>query len=491
MRKQIIRLRIATISLLLSTGIFGVIAFTADSPSEKSEAILAKVQIDRAPLDRENPDRVTSYADVLDEVRPAVVSVFSTRVVREREGHPLFGDELFERFFGVPRDPGGRQREQRRQGLGSGVIVTENGYLLTNNHVIEGADEIRVALTDGREFDAEMVGTDPKTDIAILKIEAEDLPVARLTDSDNIRVGDVTFALGNPLGVGQTVTMGIVSATGRRQIGILGQGGYEDFIQTDAAINQGNSGGPLVDGDGRVIGINTAILSRSGGNIGIGFAIPANLAANVMESLIRTGTVERGFLGVNPQDLTSELAEDFDIPDGRGVLIAYVVPDSPADKAGLEPGDVVLRVNDRRVTSASELRLRISQMTPGSAISLEIVRDGETQTIELDLGRLDDDALVAGGQEQGELLSGVLVAPLTPETRRDFDLPDDLSGILVVEVAGDSPHVDQIPAGAVIVEINRQPVESVRSARQLIRPGRNNMRINFRGNFQFISIFVE
>ena len=256
------RLRIVTILLLLTTGVLSVRAFYPQVFTGV-QAQLATVNIDSTPLDRENSGRVTSYADVLDRVRPSVVSVLSTRVVRQRQFNPFGEENPLRRFFGLPNEQE-PTREQRRQGLGSGVIVTDDGYVLTNNHVIEGADELQVRLADGREFEATLVGADPQTDIAILKIESDaELPVAVLTDSDQMRVGDIVFALGNPLGIGQTVTMGIISATGRRQIGILGQGGYEDFIQTDAAINRGNSGGPLVDGEGRVVGVNTAILSDS------------------------------------------------------------------------------------------------------------------------------------------------------------------------------------------------------------------------------------
>lgn len=485
------RLRIVTIILLLATCALGVNAFYGSANSAGQHARLAVVNIDSTPLDRDNPDRVTSYADVLDTVRPAVVSVFSTRVIRQQPTTP-FGpfqdDPFFRRFFGIPEE--GQPREQRRQGLGSGVIVTDDGYILTNNHVIEDAEEVRVALSDGREFDAEIVGTDPKTDIAILQIEAENLPVAVLTESEQIRVGDIVFALGNPLGIGQTVTMGIVSATGRQQIGILGQGSYENFIQTDAAINQGNSGGPLVDGAGRVVGINTAILSRTGGNIGIGFAIPTSMVAGVMESLIATGTVERGFLGVNIQDLSPELAEEFDIQDVRGALIADVVPESPADEAGLERGDVVTGIGERRVENASALRLMISQMRPGSTISLEIVRDGESHQVEVELGRLDEES-VAQQRSRGTFLEGVEIAPVTPEVREQFDLPEKASGVVVVEVQPGSPYREYLPVGAVILEINRREVRNPATAREALRKGRNVLLISYRGVPRYVSITVD
>jgi serine protease Do len=482
------RLKILTFVLLLALGALSVKAYYSGSLTGASVQ-LAVVNIDPTPLDRDSPGLVTSYADVLDQVRPAVVSVFSTRVVRQRQWNPFGDDPRFRRFFGVPEEQ--TPREQRRQGLGSGVIVTDDGYVLTNNHVIEGADEVRVALADGREYTATVVGADAKTDIGILKIDAADLPVATLTNSDQIRVGDIAFALGNPLGIGQTVTMGIVSATGRRQIGILGAGGYEDFIQTDAAINQGNSGGPLVDAAGRIIGINTAILSRTGGNIGIGFAIPTNLVANVMESLIATGTVERGYLGVNIQDLSPELAEEFSIPDGRGALVADVVGGSPADEAGLRRGDVVVRVGERRVQNASSLRLMISQMRPESAVSVEFIRDGEARTVEVALGRLDD-AVFAQDRRETPLLEGITVSPVTPDLRRQFELPERLAGLIVTAVEPDSRYAELLPVGTVIVEINRRTIPDLATARAALRTGsRNILLVHYRGGFRYVTIVVE
>lgn len=481
------RLRILTALLLIALGALSVRAFYL--PAASAGARFATINIDDTPLNRANPERVTSYADVLDEVRPAVVSVFSTRVVQQRPWHPFGDDPLFRRFFGVPE---GQEREQRRQGLGSGVIISDNGYVLTNNHVIEGADEVKVALADKREFFAKIVGTDPQTDVAVLKIEAEGLPVAALTDSDGIRVGDIVFALGNPLGVGQTVTMGIVSATGRQEIGILGHQGYENFIQTDAAINQGNSGGPLVDGDGRVIGINTAILSRTGGNIGIGFAIPVNLVANVMESLIQTGTVERGFLGVNIQPLSPELAEEFGIPDGRGALINDVVPEGPAAEAGLRRGDVVTKVGGQPIANHTALRLMISQMRPGSSAEIEFYRDGEAHTVEVELERLDQERMTArrdGGRS--EFLEGVTVSPVTPELREQLELQRDLKGLVVTEVDPGSRYADDLPVGSVIVEVNRRPVSTVEGARERLRQGRNLLYVSYRGASRYIPLTIE
>lgn len=479
------RLRILTAFLLVAVGGLSVNALYKETTGADGVQ-LAVVNIDQTPLNRDNSPRVTSFADVLDQVRPAVVSVFSTRVVQQRT-FPFGSDPFFRRFFGEPE---GQPREQVRQGLGSGVIVSDNGYVLTNNHVVDGADEIKVKLDDDREFIAELVGTDPQTDVAVLRIQAEDLPVATLANSDQLRVGDIVFALGNPLGVGQTVTMGIISATGRRTMGILGQSGYENFIQTDAAINQGNSGGPLVDGEGRIVGINTAILSRSGGNIGIGFAIPSNLVANVMQSLMETGQVQRGYLGVNPQELTPGLAEQFGIEDGRGALINAVLPGTPAEKAGLQPGDVIVKVDDRSVHDHIALRLIISQMRPGTTHTIEYYRDGELHTVEVELGRLGSDGIPMS-EGKRELLTGVIVSNLTPEVRQELELPERVGGLVITEIAPDSPYVDELPVGAVILEINRQPVTSIENIAGKLSAGNYIFYIYYRGAYRFVAITVE
>lgn len=484
MIRNYMRLKIITFFLLIAVG---ALSFKAFRPVFANvEAQRPRIVIDPTPLDRQTAPHVTSYADILDGVRPAVVSIVSARVVVQRPWQPFgpFGDDpIFRRFFGIPEQQ--PPREQRRHGLGSGVIISSEGYVLTNNHVIDGADEIKVRLADGREVDATVVGTDPQTDVAVLKIESENLPVAVLADSDQIRVGDIVFALGNPLGVGQTVTMGIVSATGRQQIGILGREGYEDFIQTDAAINQGNSGGPLVDAEGRVIGINTAILTRTGGNIGIGFAIPINMVATVMKSLIETGMVERGFLGVEIQDVTSAMMEDFGLTEARGAVIVRVTPGSPAEQAGLRHGDVIARVNDRPVDNTQQLRLVIAQIRPGTPAKLEIVRDGARETFEVEIGRLDPSRVAEAARGTQELLTGIRVSPVTSEIRRELDLPENLSGLAVVGVDDTSPHAATLPLGTVIVEINRRAVDNIATARQLLRDGANTFYIYMNGAFRF------
>ncbi|WP_407650610.1 Do family serine endopeptidase [Halomonas piscis] len=330
-----------------------------------------------APLSRDQGP--ASYADAVDRAAPAVVNVYSTRIV-ERDQHPLMSDPFFQQFFDND-DATGQQR--MLSSLGSGVIVSQDGYVLTNHHVIQGADQIQVALRDGRETLARVIGTDPESDLAILRIGLDDLPSIKLSDSEEVTVGDVALAIGNPFGVGQTVTMGIISATGRSHLGLSA---YEDFIQTDAAINPGNSGGALINPDGALVGINTAIFSRSGGSQGIGFAIPANLAHGIMDELVTKGRVIRGWLGIEAQALSRELAASFGLRTPQGMIVAGVAQDGPAERAGLQPGDVLLALSDEPILDARSTMSDIAELTPGTELSLTIVRSGEKQTLELTVG---------------------------------------------------------------------------------------------------------
>lgn len=332
-----------------------------------------------APLSRNQGP--ASYSHAVDQAAPAVVNIYSSRIV-ERDQHPLMSDPFFQQFFD---DQGGDTTTHHRMlsSLGSGVIVSDDGYVLTNHHVINGADEIQVALRDGRETLAEVIGTDPESDLAVLRIGLEDLPVIELTDSADVAVGDVALAIGNPFGVGQTVTMGIISATGRNHLGL---NAYEDFIQTDAAINPGNSGGALVNPDGALVGINTAIFSRSGGSQGIGFAIPANLAHSILDELVTQGRVIRGWLGIEAQALSRELAASFGLQTPQGVIIAGVVNDGPASKAGLEPGDVLLAVDGQPILDARATMSEIASIPPGTSLPLTIVRSGERMNMTLEVG---------------------------------------------------------------------------------------------------------
>ncbi len=482
-QSRYMKLRLLVISLCIGLVAGGVWRWlrAADTPS----APMPEINVDAKPIDRSNRPVVTSYADALEPIRRCVVSVYSTRIVRSRGPGFPFNDPFFRQFFGPAPDHPSEQKVPG--GMGSGVIITADGYILTNNHVVEGSDELSVALPDGRELAARLVGTDPKTDVAVVKIEAAKLPVATLADSDQLRVGDIVFAIGNPLGVGQTTTMGIVSAMGRSNLRLLEEG-YENFIQTDASINPGNSGGALVDAQGRLVGINTAIISMSRGNIGLGFAIPVNLAATVMRGLIETGTVERGYLGVFTQELDPDLAEAFGIPSGKGVIISEVSPESPAARAGLRHGDVVTAFNGKPVATRDEMRLAIAQTAPGATIKLSLIREGTPQEVDVVLGKVDDGSEAPGGNE---LLEGVRVSALSSDVRRGYGIPDGVRGIIVVEVDPDSRFASVLPPGTVIEQINRQPLTDVASARAALGRGRNIFVITYRGVRRYLAIVLD
>ncbi|MFG6666748.1 Do family serine endopeptidase [Halomonas sp. HNIBRBA4712] len=330
-----------------------------------------------APLERHQGP--ASYANAVNQAAPAVVNIYSSRIV-ERDQHPLMSDPFFQQFFSGD-DATAHQR--MLSSLGSGVIVSQDGYVLTNHHVINDADQIQVALRDGRETLAEVVGTDPESDLAVLRIELDNLPVIELTDSQDVAVGDVALAIGNPFGVGQTVTMGIISATGRSHLGL---NAYEDFIQTDAAINPGNSGGALVNADGALVGINTAIFSRSGGSQGIGFAIPANLAHGILDELVTQGRVIRGWLGIEAQALSRELAASFGLRTPQGVIVAGVVSGGPADRAGLQPGDVLLSIDNQAILDARATMSDVASIAPGTTLPLTVVRNGERIQTTVEVG---------------------------------------------------------------------------------------------------------
>ncbi len=322
--------------------------------------------------------RASSYNDAVRKAVPAVVNIFTSKEVKQPR-HPFLNDPLFRQFFGE-RAP---DQGQRATGLGSGVVVNERGYVLTNHHVVEAADEIEVALADGKKVKAKLVGTDPDTDLAVLQVALEGLPSITFGDDSNLRLGDVVLAIGNPLGIGQTVTMGIVSGLGRSGLGI---NTFENFIQTDAAINQGNSGGALIDTAGNLVGINTAILSQTGGSIGIGFAIPASTAKYVMEQIIQNGRVTRGWIGVEAQEITPELAESFKLPSTRGALIAGVLKGGPAEKAGIKPGDVLTVVEGKQVASTAAMLNLVAALTPGREAALTVRRDQKDIELKVAVG---------------------------------------------------------------------------------------------------------
>ena len=407
-----------------------------------------------------------SYADLVAKVAPAVVTIRAERVVKPaNQPMPFTDDPMFRRFFGdrmPPGHPGGPGGSFREGGLGSGVVVSEDGIILTNHHVVEGAERIKVELSDRRVYDAKVIGTDPPTDLAVLRIDAKRLSYLPLGDSSAVQVGDVVLAFGNPLGVGQTVTMGIISAKGRHTG--LNDGGFEDFLQTDAPINRGNSGGALVDLDGRLVGINSQIMSPSGGNIGIGFAIPASMAGNVMHQLLDGGTVRRGQLGVTIQPVTPELARGLGLDGLRGALVSSVTEGSAAAKAGVERGDVIVSLDGRPVSDGNELRNLVAGTAPGSRVALGVLRDGSEKQLGVTLGELAPKAETVAAETgpADEFKLGIGVRPLGREDVDELQLPAGTRGLVVTEVdpAGAAAAAGIAP-GDVIERANNQAVGSV------------------------------
>ncbi len=421
-----------------------------------------------------------AFRSVARKVSPAVVYIEVEQTVANRgtgnpfEGQPFgpFGDEFFRRFFGphfeIPQQP----QQRRTTGQGSGFLISADGYIMTNNHVVGDADKITVQFQDGREFEAELVGSDPPTDVALIRIKAdEEFPFLKLGDSDTLEVGDWVLAFGNPFGLSHTMTAGIVSAKGRTGIGLTD---YENFIQTDAAINPGNSGGPLVNLDGEVVGMNTAIFSRSGGYMGIGFAIPVNMAANIYLQLAEHGAVTRGRIGVYIQDLTKELAESFDIDQRQGILVSQVMEDSAAEKGGLQQGDIITRLNGEPVESVAAFRNRIAMTRPGTTIELELVRKGKTRKHKLvvDVMEAEQAAAPAATDELPQL--GLRLQKLTPELAEQFGYEAG-RGVLVSAVEpGSLAARAGIERGALIEEVNRVAVQEPEQVASLVEKSPRN-----------------
>lgn len=423
-----------------------------------------------------------AFATIVEQASPAVVFI---DVEKDAKGSPagFFGPgegDPFEFFFG----PGMRGRGQQMpmgqpamKGQGSGFIITQDGYIVTNNHVVGDMDRVRVTLADGRRFDAKIIGSDPQTEIALIKVDAEGLPTVPMGDSQNLRVGEWVLAIGSPFGLSHTVTEGIVSARGRGNVGIVD---YADFIQTDAAINPGNSGGPLLNLRGEVIGMNTAILSPSGSSAGIGFAIPANMVKYVVGELQKTGKVTRGYLGVSIQDLTPDLAKYFKIDKNEGVLVADVSPDSPAEKAGLKRDDVIVRLNGQPIGEGGAFRTHVATTAPGTTVRVTILRDGQTVDKDVTVGTLpnrpDDDELIPASNEEGPAERGgrlgVALAPLTPEIAQQLNLDANEKGVVVTGVQPGSPAARAgIRPGALIKEINREPVSEPEQVKGALKQG--------------------
>jgi serine protease Do len=414
----------------------------------------------------------TTFAPIVKHAMPAVVNISSSKMVKTsgQQTPGLFDDPFFRQFFGgrMPRQE--QPRSERAQSLGSGVIVSPDGYILTNNHVVEGATDVKVSFSDKREFPAKIIGTDKYTDVAVIKIDQKSLPTLPLATT-SAQVGDVTLAIGNPFGLGQTVTMGIVSATGRTGLGIER---YEDFIQTDTAINPGNSGGALINTRGELVGINTAILAgNGGGNQGVGFAIPVNLARNIMDQLLKNGKVTRGYIGVTLQAVDPDLARGFGLPENtRGVAVTTVSPNSPGSKAGLQPGDVITAVNGQPVEEVGALQLQIAGIAPGSSVHLKVYRNGSYRDVNVTLaeypsnllaGKDEDDnqpSMPSGGEKGA--LKGVSVQAITPDIQQQLRLPANAKGVVVTDVdEASQAAAEGLRPGDVIQQVNHKPVNSV------------------------------
>lgn len=415
-----------------------------------------------------------AFSDIVNIVSPSVVNISTTKVVRKDSG-PFLDDPFFD-FFSPFHDFGGPKKWKERS-LGSGVVVSPDGYIITNNHVVEKADEIKVTLFDKKVFKGRIVGADPKTDIAIIRIDASNLPVLSWGDSDKLQVGEFVLAIGSPYGLSNTVTMGIISAVGRANVGIAD---YEDFIQTDAAINPGNSGGPLVNITGQLIGINTAIFSRTGGYQGIGFAVPSNMVRLVMDQLIQKGKVTRGWIGVTIQELTPELAQQFGLKQSKGALVSDIVKDSPAARAGIIRGDIIVEFNGREVKDVSSLRNLVSQSKSGSNITLKILRSGKELTVQINVLELPREVAEVApdtlpDEPEARALAGLAVMDLTKEIIRQLGFSREEKGVVVVKVEpGSSADEAQIKKGDIIKEINKKEIDNLVMYNAVV----SNMRTN-------------
>ena len=447
----------------------------------------------------------TSYADVVEKTSPAVVRIQADHKSKAQPNQFPFGNDDFFRQF-QQQMPRQNQRPQIERGLGSGVLVSADGTVLTNYHVVEGAEKITVEMSDNKTFDAKVIGSDQPSDLAVLKIEAQNMPFLTLGNSDNVRVGDIVLAIGNPLGIGQTVTAGIISAKGRRTG--LSDGSFEDFLQTDAPINRGNSGGALVNLNGELIGINSQILSpggASGGNIGIGFSIPSNMAKSVMEQLLKDGKVHRGMLGINIQNISEDTAKALELKDTAGVLVSNVQPGSSADKAGLKRGDIVTAINGEKIEDSNILRNKVAGTLPGTSIKLSIVRDGSPMEVTATLDEFNVDAKKAENQqdedqngpsnntENGKL--GLTLQPLTPQVAKQLGLAADSGGLVVMDVDPSGPAADAgISRGDVILEINKKAVNSVADIQSALEKSNGKpilLLVNSRGRTVYLTVRPE
>lgn len=482
--------------LQILTAIFLCFSFVAAHP------VTAADDDNIALLDRS----AKAFSSVVKKAGPTVVYIGVERTAkgfggmgRGQDPSDLFNDPFFQRFFGPQfQHPNKPPREFKQRGAGSGFIISSDGLILTNNHVVENADTIKVRLADEREFTAEVIGTDPQSDVALIKIDGKNLPTLPLGDSDKLEVGEWVIAIGSPFELSQTVTVGVVSAKGRSKIGI---NDYENFIQTDAAINPGNSGGPLLNIHGEAIGINTAIFSRSGGYMGIGFAIPLNMAKSIQQQLQKDGKVTRGWLGVVIQDMNEDLAQSFDLEKAEGILVAEVADDSPAQKGGLKQGDVILSLNGTQLDDVADLRNRIAMIQPDSKVTMQIIRDGQKKSIDVVIGEQPSDfSQPAGGQKgpaSGSLLDkmGLSLQELTPELADRFGYKKE-QGVLIAQVAQDSPAARVgLQPGHLIEEVNKVRVHSLTELKKTLEQSKNSKQVLLRvraGDFsQYLVLRAE
>jgi serine protease Do len=504
--------RSTAVLTLLAASIGGglIAAFAVATHTSQPVSVVARADT--------NTQRVSqlsnSFADIIEKASPAVVKISMTRIIKASEqqqgNNPFLSDPFFRQFFGGPMM---RPRDQRESGLGSGVIVSPSGYILTNNHVVEKASTLKVSLSDGREFTAKTVGTDPQTDLAVIKVNANDLPILAFANSDSSRVGDLCFAIGNPFNQEHTVTMGIVSAKGRH---LEGMTHIQDFIQTDAAINPGNSGGALINARGELIGINTMILTGGSsfggeaGNVGIGFAVPSNLAHQVLEQIEKSGKVSRGYMGVTLQTVTPELAPQFGLKEAKGAIVNQVTPGEPGEKAGLKMGDVIVGIDGRSVQGSDDLTMDVIGHAPGSTVTLDVIRNSQPMKVSVKLGTrpggIDWNQSGRHGQDQdndndnsssssGASARGISVETLTPDLAQQVGVASSLHGVVVDEVDENSPAADAgISRGTVILAVNRQPVSSAADFKRLMNQANGKsvlLTINQGGQNGFIVVQAQ
>ena len=469
------------------TGFYGVRAATLGKLPFENPAPTIKTAV------RSEAASGRGYSAVVKRVVPAVVNISSEKIVKQTAMEMPQGlDPFFRQFFGDNSGQGSSMPQERREkALGSGVIISPEGYVLTNNHVVDGSKEVTVTLYDKREMKARVIGTDPRTDIALLKLDGSNFPALTLADSSKVEVGDIVLAVGDPFGVGQTVTSGIVSAVGRGGLGIEQ---VEDFIQTDAPINPGNSGGALVDVEGHLIGINTAILSgNSGGSQGIGFAVPINMARHDMDEILAHGKVEEGYLGILPQNVTPELAKAFDRPDTSGALVGEITPDSPAAHSDLKQGDIIVAVNGQPVADANQLRSTIGMTDPSKTVTLKVMRNGKMLDVPVTLGAFPSKQETASVQAPDNGLQGVSVQNLTPETSQELKLPATTKGVVVEQVDPASQAADAgLQQGDVIQQVNHQSVTSVKEYSQAVGASKKDapvlLLVDRNGNTMFLAV---